>query len=160
MDKSELKTLLEALAFSRKLMARFDEQAAIFEAQMLDTIPGKVYQAIREECKQQAKVEEDLNSKIRAATIELYNANPEGGKKPAPGVGIRIVKRAKYDPLEARKYCLEKLPGLMDLNKEKFEKMATSGLYPFDFVTIEEFVTATIASDLSEYLPAEPSPAA
>ena len=75
-------------------------------------------------------------------------------KKPAPGVGISVRKELAYNEDQALEFCKESLPKALKLDKRLFEKHAkgVAETQPLDFVTIKEKPTATISSDLSEYL--------
>lgn len=160
MDKSELQSLLAQLVSMRQRAENLYADVDHYQTIMLSTPEGLRYRSASMDLLQTTENVKNLESRIREMVVEIYTANPEGGKKPVPGVGIRVSKRAIYDREKARQYCLDNLPGLMELNTAKFEKMATAELYPFDFVSIEEFITATISGDLSEYLAADASPTA
>jgi len=96
-----------------------------------------------------------VRSEINTLTLEAYQQT--GEKKPAPCVGIRVGQSFVYDTDQALNYCLAELPEALKLDKRTFEKYVKGmqEIKPLDFVTIEEKITPTIASDLSEYL--EPS---
>ena len=93
-----------------------------------------------------------IRSEINTLTIEAYERT--GEKKPAPGVGIRVSMSYDYDDDLAFAYCRSELPQALKLDKRTFEKFikGVQEVRPLDFVTVEEKVTPTIASDLSEYL--------
>ena len=59
-----------------------------------------------------------------------------------------------YDDDLAFAYCRSELPQALKLDKRIFEKFikGVQEVRPLDFVTVEEKITPTIASDLSEYL--------
>ena len=82
---------------------------------------------------------------LREMTLAAYTAT--GNKQPAPGVGIRVVQRLDYEPMQALVWAKAHDIGLA-LNKVEFERMAKITLP--DFVTITDQPTATIATDLSE----------
>ena len=83
--------------------------------------------------------------KLRAATLEAYQET--GNKKPAPGVGIRVVKEMFYDDDEAIQWAIRAnaLPCL-SLQKANFKKVA-EGL-KLGFVDIREIPQATISKEL------------
>jgi hypothetical protein len=93
-----------------------------------------------------------LRSEINTLTVAAYQQT--GDKKPTPGVGIRVGKSYIYDDEVAFDYCRSELPQALKLDKRTFEKFVkgTQDVKPLDFVTTEDKITPTIASDLSEYL--------
>ena len=71
-----------------------------------------------------------------------------GSKKPAPGVGIRVSKKPAYDLKAATDWAIANAPALITptLNRKAFEALVKE--QPLDFVTEEESVTVTLASDM------------
>ena len=99
---------------------------------------------IEEKCKL-TNVCSQAEAKLREMTLEAYRAT--GNKKPAPGVGIRIVKQLSYDDAEALAWAMESgAESCLSLQKTNFKKVA-EGL-KLDFVKIGEVVQATIAKEL------------
>lgn len=83
--------------------------------------------------------------KLRAATLEVYQET--GNKKPAPSVGIRIVKEMLFDEDEAVQWAIRaNAMRCLSLQKANFKKVA-EGL-ELDFVEILEVPQATIAKEL------------
>lgn len=83
--------------------------------------------------------------KLRELTLKAYAET--GSKKPAPGVGIRLVKQLHYDEAEALAWAIESgAESCLALQKSNFNK-AAEGL-KLDFVKIEEIPQATIARQL------------
>ena len=86
---------------------------------------------------------QEAEDKLRELTLQAFVNT--GNKTPAPGVGIRVMKRLVYDDKEALDWAVEHSIALV-LNKKAFEKIAqASGL---DFVTITDEPAATIATEL------------
>jgi hypothetical protein len=84
-------------------------------------------------------------ARLRELTLEAYEAT--GSKKPADGVGIRIVRQLHYDEAEALVWAIESgVESCLSLQKANFNK-AAEGL-KLDFVKIEEIPQATIAREL------------
>jgi len=96
-----------------------------------------------------------LRTEINDLTLNTYKAT--GEKKPAEGVGVRVGTVYLYDPDQAKSYCLGELPEALKLDSRTFEKYVkgVQEVKPLDFVTTEEKITPTIASDLSDYLELE-----
>jgi len=87
----------------------------------------------------------EAESRLRELTLAAYQAT--GSKKPAPGVGVRVVKTLHYDEAEALVWAIESgAEACLSLQKTNFTKVA-EGL-KLDFVTIEEVAQATIAKEL------------
>lgn len=86
--------------------------------------------------------EEDF---LRELTLAAYAA--DGNKKPAPGVGIRIVKRCEYDIEKAFQYA--KLHGVcLKLDGKAFEALALKSRDTDIPAKIREEAQATIAKEL------------
>lgn len=82
-------------------------------------------------------------------TMTLLNYELTGDKAPAAGVGIRIVKKVKYE--FARAFEWAKVSGMaLTLDAKAFEKIAVAT--PLPCAEIEEVPQATIATDLAAAL--------
>ncbi len=83
--------------------------------------------------------------KLRAATLEAYQET--GNKKPAPGVGVRIVKEMIFDEAEAIDWAVDaSAKNCLKLNTSNFKKVAEGLGLPF--AEIVECPQATIAKEL------------
>ena len=128
---------VRALRLSVSIMKdMIDKRMALWEEEnreLLDSIEAERIRLREEE------------EKLRAATLEAYQET--GNKKPAHGVGIRVVKEMFYDDDEAIQWAIRAnaLPCL-SLQKANFKKVA-EGL-ELDFVEILEVPQATIAKEL------------
>ena len=152
MLQEQLQQKLKELATAQK---EAEENAAWIEnkEQKLRSMPEYVeiekerenYQALR-------LIIDDLRSAINDLTIRAYLET--GEKKPVNGAGIRIKKNLVYDKDKALCYCLVVLPEALKLDTKIFEKYAkdVADVKPLPFVSVEEYPTATIASDLREWL--------
>ena len=86
-----------------------------------------------------------ISETVRELTIQAYLETQN--KKPAPGVGIRLMKVFNYEAEKAKSWAVEhRFYNLLDLNAGKFKK-AAEGLN-LDFVDITEKPTATISEVL------------
>jgi hypothetical protein len=94
------------------------------------------------------KLESDCSkaeARLRELTLEAYRAT--GSKKPAPGVGVRIVKQLYYDEAEALAWAIESgAEACLCLQKTNFKKVAEGLALPF--AKIEEVAQAMIAKEL------------
>lgn len=86
----------------------------------------------------------EAEAALRAAAVAAYQET--GNKKPAPGVGIRVQTKLRYDESDALRWALEHDLCLM-LDKAAFERQAR--VTPLGFVETVETPAATIATDLS-----------
>jgi len=84
-------------------------------------------------------------ARLRELTLDAYQET--GSKKPADGVGIRIVKQLHYEEAEALVWAIESgVESCLALQKTNFNK-AAEGL-KLDFVKIEDVLQVTIARKL------------
>lgn len=95
----------------------------------------------------------ELENAIRKAALKEYAEN--GNKRPHSAIAVRINKRLRYDVNAALEYCRKHFDAAVEvvLNTKVFEKAAPN--LDLDFVQVVEEPQATIASDLTPYLPAE-----
>lgn len=95
----------------------------------------------------------ELENAIRGAALKEYAEN--GNKRPHSAIAVRINKRLRYDVNAALEYCRKHFDAAVEvvLNTKVFEKAAPN--LDLDFVQVVEEPQATIASDLTPYLPAE-----
>jgi len=63
-----------------------------------------------------------MATQSRKLTLEAYSQT--GRKKPAEGVGIRIVKGLQYDAGAAKAWALKESPGFLVLDAAGFEAYA------------------------------------
>ena len=87
----------------------------------------------------------EAEEKLRSLTLAAYAET--GNKKPAAGVGIRIVKEITCDEAEAVKWAVEaQALSCLSLQKVNFKKVAEGLALPF--VEIKEVATATISKEI------------
>jgi len=146
--QEKLKELAQANERSSGLSADIKAAKEILEA----TSEYKTLEAFLVEASAVGQTITTLRDEINQLTLLAYAHT--GNKKPAPGVGVRVSRSLVYDELQARDYCIANLAEALKLDKRAFEKYANgvSEVKPLEFVTITETPSATIASDLSEYL--------
>ena len=87
----------------------------------------------------------EAEKKLRELTLAAYQAT--GSKKPAPGVGIRIVKSIEYDPAEARKWAASK-GACLTLDTKAFEAVVLKSVFDDAPGKVVEHPQATIAKEL------------
>lgn len=96
-----------------------------------------------------------LEEKVRDWAVEHYKNT--GSKKPHPALQIRVTKAIVYATDKAMEWCEKNLPVAIKrtVDAKLFEKTVQSiGALP-DFVIVTEEPKATIATDLTPYLPEE-----
>lgn len=86
---------------------------------------------------------------VRERALGIYEE--VGDKIPHPAVTIKMYTVLNYEDLNALDYAREHLPKALKLDKRTFETAAK--VLNLDFVTIQQEPRATIARDLSGYLP-------
>jgi len=101
---------------------------------------------------QAAKLKEEaaqLDRECRARALAEFAST--GNRRPAQGVSIRMRKRYVYDEVTARDWLMQNAPAYLTVDARRFEKAASD--LDGAPVTIKQEPQATIARDLSEYLP-------
>jgi hypothetical protein len=79
----------------------------------------------------------------------------DGNKAPHPAVKVREMTKLEYDPDFALTWCKSNMQSFLELDKTAFEKYAKAVIEvaPVPGVKLVTVPQATIASNLSEYLP-------
>ena len=135
--------LIARIEFVREMRAR--RLSLQSEVDQLESDLMSRYSALYQELGQaniDLKVAEE---KLRAATLEAYQET--GNKKPAPGVGVRIVKEMIFDEAEAIDWAVDaSAKNCLKLNTSNFKKVAEGMGLPF--AEIVECPQATIAKEL------------
>lgn len=93
-------------------------------------------------------------TRLRTNAVELYKVDPSS-KEIIPGINIRETTKIDYDPTIAKSYAMKHLM-FLKLDEKAFEKYAKDQKETdaeLDFVTILKQPSATIATDLSKFLP-------
>jgi len=92
---------------------------------------------------------------VRSTAEEHYNGT--GEKEAWAGVKIKLYTVVEYDVKEAEQWAKENAPYMLLLNHHAFEKAAKVNLTGM-VATVKKEPRATIARDLSQYLPSEGEP--
>lgn len=137
---AERRALIHAVVVVREAEARLrqalNEKRMAFDAANADAIT-----ALRQACEDRG----DLEGQLRALILSEYEQT--GSKKPAPGLGVRVVTKLLYHPSDALRWAREHDLAIK-LDVPAFEKIARSTELPFVRTTQE--ATATISPDLTE----------
>lgn len=142
-DENERRALIHAVVVARKAEANsramLDKMRADWEAANAEFI-GVVRKSSEER--------DGYEAQLRALILAEYEKT--GSKKPAPGLGVRVVTKIQYDATSAFTWAMKH--GLaLKLDIGAFEKLARSTEMPF--VTTTQEATATISPDLTEEVP-------
>jgi hypothetical protein len=146
---SEYTELLAKLAAQRLTLATAKEMKTAMVKTFEET-PS--FQAIQNNITAATAQVDELSVQLRELAIHDYWTT--GSKKPHPAMGIRVTTVLEYGPSEAEDWARINLPAALTLNKSVFETYAKTmaKVNPVPFVFIDDKPTATIATDLSEYL--------
>jgi len=149
MEHNELTLLVKRLAVTR---AELNDEDASLKADLEKLIAdfeldnAERYAGVRELREEVAELEAQIKKLAPKVAKEL------GTKKPAPGVGIRTVRKLSYREADAINWAIEigKAKDVLSIKRRPFEKIVRA-LEP-DFVEVKEEVQVTIASNLDEQL--------
>lgn len=139
-SKAELESQIINVRDLRKIYDDLKAETTALEARL--NAQYKDLYASRNAALSKVAEEEDF---LRKLTLAAYHA--DGNKKPAPGVGIRIVNKCEYDTEKAFQYA--KLHGVcLKLDVRAFEALAMKSNDTDIPVVIMEEAQATIAKEI------------
>lgn len=105
--------------------------------------------------KQLAQQVSNLESLVKSEAVTAYSADPAIGKKPFPGIGIRVAEKrdVQYNIASALGWA-KSHDMCLSLDTKAFETICENESTRPDFVVVvvDEVVSATIATDLSKVL--------
>lgn len=93
----------------------------------------------------------EAEAEVRKQALAIYLET--GDKAPHPAIKVKVYTVLDYEPADALDYAREHLPKALKLDKRAFERAARA-IEP-DFVDFTDEPRATIARDLSKYLPGD-----
>jgi hypothetical protein len=147
-DQQSMLDLIRALA-----QARVDHVNLSEEYDIAYRAFKEAHKELRESKEVAASRAAVLDSLVRTRAAEAYEANPNIGKKPFPGIGIRVSIHADvdFDPKTALDWA-KKHDMCLALDSKAFSTLCANESTRPDFVTFEEseIVTVTITTDLSQ----------
>lgn len=143
-----MNNLLEQLKQARQAEENALQAMKICKAQLEETPEYKLLQdgiLIWEQAKEYTSL---IDGALRQEALDLYGLT--GDKHPFDKVSIVINRNLIYQEAEAFDWAGKNAPGMLELNKKKFEKHARAVLetMPLDFVKVEEVPSVRIASEL------------
>jgi hypothetical protein len=143
---TEYNELLSKLAAQRLTLATAKEMKAAMVKTFEET-PS--FQAVATNIESADNQISELEKELRLKALADFSVN--GIKKPHPALGIRVTAKVVYDHKEAEAWAKENLPTAFSFNSQFFE-VYVKNVADVPCATIEQVPTATIATDLSEYL--------
>lgn len=89
-----------------------------------------------------------VDGEIREEALRIYDAWND--KNICEGVGVRIMRKVRYDLKIAETWCFKNVPGLLKLDTKKFEKFVRDNQDTIEVPVAEiyEEPVVTIAGDL------------
>jgi hypothetical protein len=152
--------LQEALQHLAKLRKEEEHLLAQYEACNQNVIRTPEWIAMQEINEQRSAKKHDIEilvDGIKQAALAEYQATKQ--KDPITGITVKIYKVIKYDAEKAEAWAKEKMPEMLVLDEKAFEKYAkaVADVAPVPCVEYLDDPRPQIASDLSDYLPQEPT---
>jgi hypothetical protein len=144
---SEYNELLAKLAAQRLTLATAKELRTVMIRNFEESL---TYQAVQGNINKAAQQVDELSDQLRELAMADYKAT--GSKKPHPAMGIRVSTRLIYDQGVALTWAKTNLPAALVLDTKTFEAFVKASTVPVTFVSEHHIASATIATDLSEYL--------
>lgn len=144
-----MKDAIARLARLRHCIAEEENMLAGAEAALRTTAQWAAVDHRRGQLQSMRADQAKAEAEIRRQALTAYRET--GDKAPHPAIKIKDFTVLDYNDGEALDYARVYIPRAVKLVKRKFEQ-AAKVLEP-DFVTITKEPRATIARDLSEYLP-------
>lgn len=137
------------LAFCRGDEKAIAELIGTFEKEIAASDLGQRLQVAREVLIGIKATVTQASQEVREAALTTYEET--GEKSPHPAIKVKIYTVLEYSDSEALDYAHRLLPEALKLDKRTFEKVARA-IEP-EFVTVTQEARATIARNLSQYLP-------
>jgi len=155
-DRPTLDELLQDLARCRHSV---ETQKAYIEAiqEEIDAAFGARLTVARERLLRAQVKLTDCDQVVRDRAVQTFQQT--GDKKPSAAVQIKEYTVLVYDEDVALEFCRTSMPDVLKLDKRLFEKVARTlkelpvAKPDLDFVTVTVEPRASIASDLSAWLP-------
>lgn len=144
-----MKDVIAKLAYTRKVEAEYKAEIAQADAAIKETSEWKYLEQRREYLKTVQADVADAEIKVRKEALDIFAET--GNNIPHPAVKIKRYTVLDYKEADAIEYAREHLPEALKLVRGVFKNAAK--VVKMDFVAIRQEPRATIARNLSEYLP-------
>ena len=160
-NQPTLDQLVEQLAQARAAAEKADTDQASLELEVDALVEQHFGARIKNAdvaCDEAAERVFDLTAQVRQAALAAFEQT--GDKKPNAAVQIKEYVLITYEDAAALEFCRKVAPNALKLDRRAFEKIAKLGIeaggqFVPDFVTVTKEPRATIASNLSPWLPTE-----
>jgi len=160
-NQPTLDQLVEQLAQARADLERAVTDDASLELKIETAIAKQFGSKIADAklaCADASMLVDDLTAQVRQAALAAFEQT--GDKKPNAAVQIKEYVLITYEDAAALEFCRKVAPNALKLDRRAFEKIAKLGIeaggqFAPDFVTVTKEPRASIASDLSPWLPTE-----
>ena len=145
-----LELAVKELAERRAVAARLAERVKYLQGEIDATELGKQLAEAQDSVKFMRAAETEAYDKVCKAAVQAFDGE---NRKVHPAVAIKIFTGVDYDEKTATAWAREHMPGMLVLDKVRFDDLAKAAA--LEFVTIEKLPKATVAKDLSPYLEAK-----
>ena len=143
---------LQRLAMLRQRLDAAKKELARATLAVLDTPQGKSQEAAKRQLQDLRQSIFECEYFVRDTAVEHWSE--DGETAPWEGVKVKMYTVVEYDRKEAEQWARVNAPYMLVLNKAAFEKAAKVNLTGL-VAKLKKEPRATIARDLSWYLPAE-----
>lgn len=144
-----MKDIVGRLAHLRHSIAEQENMIAGAEAALRTTAQWAEVERRSTRLQETKKESTEAEAEVRKQALGVYEET--GDKAPHPAVTIKMYTVLDYQEINALSYAREHLPQALKLDKRTFETAAK--VLDLGFVDIVQEPRATIARDLSGYLP-------
>ena len=144
-----MKDAIARLARARQIVTEQETALAEMTEELYASPLGLYLNKTRESLQKTKAAQADAEIDVREIGRNIFAET--GDKTPHPAVKIKIYTALDYTDGDAVEYAREHLPQALKLIKNIFE--AAAKVIKLDFVTMRKEPRATIARDLSKYLP-------
>jgi len=145
---SVLREHLTAVAALRRALADAKAEEAARQAALQESPAYQAYATAQEARRDVERAVGDAERALREAALTAFRET--GDTKPAMGVSVRMFRVYRYDPEEARDWCMVNAPAFLTVDSKRFERAVEQ--MPGAPVVIELDPRPAIASDLTGYL--------
>ena len=144
-----MKDAIATLAYFGHVVAKHKALLAEKEEQLHATPEWEQVERARENLRKASAKEAVTGIEAREQAMRIFTKT--NNRMPHPAVKVKMYTVLEYRDEDAINYAREHLPGALKLDKRVFKKAALA--VAMDFVAILQEPRATIARDLSKYLP-------
>ena len=144
-----MENAVKRLAYTRSVEAEYKAEVAAAQAELETSGVWKYLEQQRQYLKTAEADVADAEVEVREQAMAVFAET--GSKEPHPAVKIKMYAVLEYNDEDTIDYAREYLPEALKLDKRTFKQAAQA--ITMNFVAILQEPRATIARDLSRYLP-------